>query len=495
MKRSISWIAVLPSLVIPVCIGLALYLGMLAAIDHQLIVDKTVLRYLIGHWVCKLTIAMFLVGLVSLLMIGFNVFEQYRAEQKIRLEPPLDAADSPVDHAVACGQAMLQLPSWMHEHYLWQRIANALQSIYRTGSAAGVEEELKYLGDLDLERQQQRYALAQILIWATPMLGFLGTVLGISQALGGITVGPENDFQQMMDGLKGSLYVAFDTTALALTLSMMLMFGQFLIERFELQLLQVVDQRARNEIANEFDVSAIESGQAIQADPQLHENIVAAMKIAVETQTEIWRHSIHAAEEAWTNSLSDTHGKIESKLASAIDHSVADLARYLGTAIEKADYSMAHRWEQWQVLLSDNARLMSMHQQRLAEQTELICKLLTQTEETALFEPAISKNQNAIEQTQLLREALADLSSVVGSLAQPAKSDELPESSRSAQTTLRIYDGSTSPGETEAGEVPNFDDQVLPFPIAKIPDMSVVLRKDDANLVPEIVFPFLKKSA
>ena len=76
-------------------------------------------------------------------------------------------------------------------------------------------------------------------------------------------VGPDNNFQQMMDGLRGSLYVAFDTTALALTLSMVMMFGQFLVERFETQLLVLVDARAKQEIASHFDmtVEAAESKQ------------------------------------------------------------------------------------------------------------------------------------------------------------------------------------------------------------------------------------------
>ena len=86
------------------------------------------------------------------------------------------------------------------------------------------------------------------------MLGFLGTVLGISQALGGIDVGPNNNLQTMMDGLRGNLYIAFDTTALALTLSMLLMFGQFLIDRFETQLLLLVDQRAQGELSRHFSI-------------------------------------------------------------------------------------------------------------------------------------------------------------------------------------------------------------------------------------------------
>ena len=50
------------------------------------------------------------------------------------------------------------------------------------------------------------------------MLGFLGTVIGITQALGDLD--PEelaNSIQTAMDGLLSGLYVAFDTTAVALS--------------------------------------------------------------------------------------------------------------------------------------------------------------------------------------------------------------------------------------------------------------------------------------
>ena len=295
MKRSTSWIAVLPSLVIPLCIGMTLYIGMIALIQHEVVTNETVLRYLTGHPVSKITLAMFFVGCASLLMIGTNVFEQFGAAKKINLEaavesgdlterresedPPSNGKTNPVvDRAVAYAQSLLQLPRWMHDHYLWQRIVNALHSVYRTGSASGIEDELKYLADLDLDRQQQRYSLIRILIWATPMLGFLGTVLGISQALGGISVGPENDFQNMMDGLRGSLYVAFDTTALALTLSMVLMFGQFLVDRFESQLLNLVDQRARAEVAGRFDLSLRQPEVSLK---NISREVVDAMKEAV----------------------------------------------------------------------------------------------------------------------------------------------------------------------------------------------------------------------
>ena len=61
------------------------------------------------------------------------------------------------------------------------------------------------------------------------------------------------NIQEAMEGLLAGLYVAFDTTALALTLSMALMFIQFLIDRMETQVLSTVDLRANETLAGRFE--------------------------------------------------------------------------------------------------------------------------------------------------------------------------------------------------------------------------------------------------
>ena len=307
---------------------------------------------------------------------------------------------------------MLELPKWMHDHYLWQRLVNALHCIYRTNSTASVEDELKYLADLDLDRQQQRYSLVRILIWATPMLGFLGTVLGISQALGGINVGPDNDFQQMMDGLRGSLYVAFDTTALALTLSMVLMFGQFLVERFETQLLELVDQRAKQEVNANFDMTV---SQAQPTYENVAHKFLNASQRSIEEQTSHWQKTIQAAHATWLESQENLKDRLNQQLVDSIQQSVEKLTLGLTNSIDKADESMSHRWSQWQVTLSDNARLMSDYQGKLAQQAELMGELLAQDRNQQSLEPILAQNQRAAEATEKLKEAVE---SMVVSLAE-----------------------------------------------------------------------------
>ena len=503
MKRSSSWIAVLPSLVIPVCIGLMMFLGLSYLIDQGTISNELVLRYLTGHPVSEVTIGMFFIGIASLGLIAKNIFEQFGAERKItlkaesgsELDADLEATEELKvskqvgDRAVVLGNRLHELPVWMQEHYLWQRLINALHSIHRSDSTSSIEDELKYLADLDLDRQQQRYALVRILIWATPMLGFLGTVLGISQALGGINVGPDNNFQQMMDGLRGSLYVAFDTTALALTLSIVLMFGQFLIERFESQLLVLVDQRAKSEVAVQFDMT--DSDFAYE---KFASDVLEASRESVAAQTEIWRKSIRAAEQAWVSTLTQANSQVQGGLSEALDDNVANLAHYLGEAIERADNAMAHRWQQWQVTLSENARLMETQQRQLCEQTDVVLKVLTQSKAWEIISPeavqnpattapisnptaspnvaqpeqATSSNRPSVDRTQ----SIPLRSTAKSTINEPAKNSAASEQaqppageSQSAPATIRFenYQPKAVPNATEKTAKRQYADVILPI--------------------------------
>lgn len=453
-RNSISWISVLPSLVVPVCLGLTLYVGMLAMIRHGVLENETALRYLTGHPVSKVTVAMFLIGASSLLLIAINVFAQFASERELRFVPvdeeklPDEGKVDDAQWAVVLGQQLLDFPSSVQSHYLWQRLTNSLLYVYRNGSAAGVDDEVKYLAELDLDRQQQRYSLARILIWATPMLGFLGTVLGISQALGGISVGPENDFQAMMDGLQGSLYVAFDTTALALTLSMVLMFVQFLVDRFETQLLAMVDQRARSEISLQFETAASnanagDSIDSVASVERLGQHLLAATKEMMVAQTEIWKKTIHSAEQAWASSLSETNERVRLNWSESFDLTLDRLAEGIDGSVLKADESMVRRWKQWQVMLSDNARLMCQQQQELAAQTTALQSLVGKSENEHAVQDALQGALKAIATTEQLTTAINGLSEKVETSIQADAKTTLTSSLDTAPTESSVEDKTT----------------------------------------------------
>ena len=61
-----------------------------------------------------------------------------------------------------------------------------LNFVASRNSAAGLDDQMRVLSDNDAMALDSSYALMRFIIWAMPILGFLGTVLGITAAIAGI---------------------------------------------------------------------------------------------------------------------------------------------------------------------------------------------------------------------------------------------------------------------------------------------------------------------
>ena len=93
---------------------------------------------------------------------------------------------------------------------------------------------------------ESSYSIPRILVWAIPLLGFIGTVIGISSAVNGFSgfLQDAGDVEQIKEGIgtvTGGLAIAFDTTLLALLLSVLVMIPLVFIERYESRLLLGID--------------------------------------------------------------------------------------------------------------------------------------------------------------------------------------------------------------------------------------------------------------
>lgn len=107
------------------------------------------------------------------------------------------------------------------------RIERALANLDNIGNTSDVTAILKIQSENDESQVASSYGLINGLMWAIPVLGFIGTVLGLSKAIGafGLTLTRDGD----LEGIKGSLTMvtaglstAFDTTLVALVLALIL---------------------------------------------------------------------------------------------------------------------------------------------------------------------------------------------------------------------------------------------------------------------------------
>ncbi len=230
-RESGTTLVLLRALVAPVVLGLIPFVVFLVLIKHEVITSEFVLRYCAGHEISYIATGMFFIGLAALLLKSLDVLRQSTSLDQIQLEdiPP---GGQPVSTSSGLLDHLELLPKRVRNSYLGRRLHDAVSHVDRKQSVGGLDDELKYLADQDAARQYESYSLLRILIWATPMLGFLGTVIGITMTLenfGKQDFGNDN-LQGAMDVLLGGLYLAFDTTALALSFSVALMFMQFFVD-------------------------------------------------------------------------------------------------------------------------------------------------------------------------------------------------------------------------------------------------------------------------
>jgi biopolymer transport protein ExbB/TolQ len=121
------------------------------------------------------------------------------------------------------------LPNPEREYLLPRALLSALQRFGSTQSIQDVSQAIREVCETEAERLDSELSMIRYIVWAIPSIGFIGTVRGISQALGQAHRAVEGDIV----GVTVSLGVAFNSTFIALIISLFIMFLMH-----QLQLLQ-----------------------------------------------------------------------------------------------------------------------------------------------------------------------------------------------------------------------------------------------------------------
>ena len=146
--------------------------------------------------------------------------------------------------------ATLGLRAEQSSSLLGKRLLRLLTVWQTTRSSFQLERSVDADADLYELARINSYSLVKVLLWAIPILGFIGTVIGMSQAVGSFDAVLSN--ADNVDGLKAGLTkvttglgTAFDTTYLALVIAVLLTIPITAIERQEEQLLNRIDADLR----------------------------------------------------------------------------------------------------------------------------------------------------------------------------------------------------------------------------------------------------------
>ena len=145
-----------------------------------------------------------------------------------------------------------------------------LKSAVETRPITEVHEYSKQLAEADASDLEFGYHVVGELIQIIPLLGFFGTVLGLSRGL-------HKDFlselAQAASGIKsfvGAIGTAFDTTLLGLACTIVLIILQLMVRKREELLLADLDRMTENFVARNCKVSPQSSGSAV-LQPHAHD--------------------------------------------------------------------------------------------------------------------------------------------------------------------------------------------------------------------------------
>jgi biopolymer transport protein ExbB/TolQ len=401
----------LGSLAWPIVLGSGMAVGFYALLLQGVINNPLVHRYFRGHPVCVVETFFFFVCLAALCQKLLGVFGQYGALSGLSL-----GERQGVQAATAASELLDKLSglsAGYRQSYFGRRLMQALESVERNGSAAGLEAELKHLADVEVGRQQDSYALVRIIVWATPMMGFLGTVIGITQVIAELAHQDMANLSAVMEGLLSGLYVKFDTTALALSYTMLLMFTQFLIDRLETQVLDAVEGRAADELLGRFELIGVTSDPNVQAMQRMSHGVIKATEQLVQKQAELWQQTIAAAHDQWQRVTRQSTEQMQTALAGALSQSLAQHAAHLTKSEQASAEQLALRWEQWQTALSHNARLLHAQQQEMVKQGDLMTQAIRVAGDVVQLERALNDNLGALAGSKNFEDTVMSLAAAI----------------------------------------------------------------------------------
>ncbi len=393
----------------PILWGTLTSAGFYGLIYAELLGGDFVGRYFTSHPVEYIAATMFFIGMAAMVRKLFDVLAQYAVLSESLLGPK-----SPEGQTAANCEALLgrldRLPSRRQNDYLVRRLREATEHVRRRGSADTLDDQLKYLADVEADRLHASFALIRVIIWAIPILGFLGTVIGITLAIANLS--PEA-LENSLPDVTAGLAVAFDTTALALGLSIVLMFTQFLTDRIEGALLARVDQLAVSELEDRFErIPEGPQGQVV-AVRRMAATVVEATERLVCQQVELWQESMEASNRRWAGMAESGAKQLQSALAAALQETMQVHSQRLAAAEQGMAQQNQRHWQQVQQAQAQSMQTVNSMQTNLVRQGEVLNRAIEATGEVVRLEEALNRNLAALSGAKHFEQTVMSLAATI----------------------------------------------------------------------------------
>ncbi|MCA9056250.1 MAG: MotA/TolQ/ExbB proton channel family protein, partial [Planctomycetaceae bacterium] len=346
---------------------------------------------------------------IAILFFKWRKLSMQQDSMLFDLLPTEVSRDITVKSVPKFAQHIQSLPVKASESFLVNRVIRGLEHFRILRNSSEVSSRLQTQSDVDANAVDSSYALIKVFVWAIPILGFIGTVQGIGASVANFStaMASAGDISALKDSfgsVTSGLGTAFDTTLLALILSIFIMFPMTSLQKSEQDLLNWVD-----EYCNENLLKRLKDEHTPQAAGGIDNK---ALQAAIDAA--ITPH--HAELKSWTKKLESIGETLSQQVAQGWTKVDDQLQQRHGQVIKQLQKSVESAGE-----LTDRLKTISERQSetmtQLAERT-----IQAQTDVGEAMEATGQRMQSAADSVQkyfaALEQGLGTLNRVLGDLGE-----------------------------------------------------------------------------
>ncbi len=403
MKKSVS--SIFRS---PVLGGGILSLGFYIMIQQGMITNELVCRYAAGHFVEYITVTMFFIGMVSLFWRLLQLNHERHSLRSGLIFPPVTDHKEEINRVTFYLDSLHKAEKVRGSSLFIQRLRDSLLYIKNNGSSDDLEQELRYLADEENYRSDAHYGMVRMFIWAIPILGFLGTVIGITMALGNLNL---TELETTGKLLAAGLQVAFDTTALALSLVFVLYFSLFFVRGRESLLFQTIDRMVEQELCGRFlGADKNELNGEPETIRRLLNAIIASFEQLMKRQTTLWDEAIRNVNERTTQMAQMATQQVELELGNVLS---SNLDKFSSCLLAGQEHLQTETIRPLIDVLEQKTEKLGAFKDQMIQEENLLLEILRATGEITRLEDRLNHNLSTLAGVSCFEETVNSLAATI----------------------------------------------------------------------------------
>lgn len=279
--------------------------------------QKSIITLFCKHPLAYVTTTLFCIGMAAIAAKWISVSTEREA---VEWKPDMgNSRSNVISSANRLTEAFSQLQGKFRHTHAAQRLRDIAKFVQGRRSAAGLNSHLEYLAEFAGEQLYGSYSLIRTITWAIPILGFLGTVIGITAAIESL----DNLDLTKLSMVTSALGVAFGTTALALSLSLVLVFSSAFVEKSQKSVLADVELLALDLVTQHFPEEELVASPLIEAESAAAQRLLDQTESLIAKHASLWESQLSNLRTNWSDTLSRHQSELESSLSSAISQSLS----------------------------------------------------------------------------------------------------------------------------------------------------------------------------